>query len=71
MNNDNPLIALQNDPAVSCVATTDAGAIVAVLEQTPDSYERTGEAIAERVEADIAFDSARKSGQLFFSARRW
>ena len=68
---DNPLIALQNDPAVSCVAMTDAGAVVAVLEQTPDSYERAGEAIAERVDADVAFDSARKSGQLFFWPRRW
>ena len=69
MTESNPLIALQNDPAVSCVAMTNEGALVAVLEQTPDSYERAGEAIAERVDC-VAFDSARKRGQLFFSPRR-
>lgn len=67
----NPLIALQNDPAIKAVACTDAGELVATLSVETASYEHAGQVIAERVDHEMSFMRATERGQLFFQTRRW
>lgn len=66
---DNPLIALQNDPAIKVVVYSDAGELVATLSTESDSYEQAGKKIAERVDHEMTFMRATERGQLFFSPR--
>ena len=63
---DNPLIALQNDPAIKAVVYSDAGELVAALSVSTTDYEDAGEAIAERVDHEMTFIRATERGQLFF-----
>jgi hypothetical protein len=70
-NKSNPMIALQNDPAIKAVAATNAGEIVATLSVETRDYEQAGAKIAERVDVELVFGGATERGQLYFRPRSW